>query len=133
LTFSYPSIPSARAVASKLVDAFADAGVVLNPVERPQSELESSLRQDARFDLAYRVASVGDPILEIGPILCPGYSAPPQANGLAALTSARMLQLLLQLEQVQDLPSAREQLLAIDRETRDELPILPLWQLQERF
>lgn len=133
LTFSYPSIPSARAVASKLVEACADAGVVLKPVERPQSDLERDLRQGLRFDLAYRVAPITDPVLEIGPILCPGYSAPPQADGLGALASARILQLLLQLEQVQDLPSAREQLLAIDRETRDELPILPLWQLQGHF
>ncbi|WP_161602206.1 ABC transporter substrate-binding protein [Tautonia marina] len=133
LTLAYPSIPSARAVVSKLVDAFADAGVVLNPVERPQSDLETELRQGARFDLAYRVASISNPMLEIGPVLCPGYSAPPQADGLGALASARMLQLLLRLEQVQDLPSAREQLLLIDRETRDELPILPLWQLKEQF
>ncbi|WP_169979256.1 ABC transporter substrate-binding protein [Tautonia rosea] len=133
LTFAYPAIPTARAVASKLVDAFADAGVSLTAVERPQSDLESELRQGARFDLAYRVAPINDPILEIGPVLCPGYAAPPQADGLGALASTRILQLLLQLEQVQDLPSAREQLLTIDRETRDELPILPLWQLEERF
>jgi peptide/nickel transport system substrate-binding protein len=29
--------------------------------------------------------------------------------------------------------SARELLLQIDREARDELPILPLWQLQDHY
>lgn len=133
LTFAYPSIPAARAVASKIVDAFADAGIVVRPVERPPSDLESELRRGARFDLAYRMAQVDDPIRDVGLILCPGYAAPPQSNGLGAVASPRMLQLLLMLEQVQDQETAQEQVLAIDRETRDELPIIPLWQLEEHY
>lgn len=133
LTLAYPSIPTAQAVASKIVDAFADAGVIIRPVERLPSELESELRRGERFDLAYRVAQVEDPLREIGGILCPGYAAPPQSNGLGALASPRMLQLLLMLEQVQDQATAQDQILAIDRETRDELPIIPLWQLSDHY
>jgi peptide/nickel transport system substrate-binding protein len=133
LTLAYPSIPTAQAVVPRLVEAFAEAGVEITPVERRQSDLESELRRGARFDLAYRSGPIDNPIRDVGPALCPGYSAQSGSNGLAAIASPRILQLLLRLEQVQDLPTAREQVIALDRETRDELPILPLWQLQEHY
>ncbi|RUL89505.1 ABC transporter substrate-binding protein [Tautonia sociabilis] len=133
LTLAYPAIPTARAVIPRLVEAFEDAGLEVTPIERPPSDLESELRRGARFDLAYRTARIDDPVRNAGPVLCPGYTAPPQADGLGALASPRILQLLLRLEQVQDLPTARELVITIDRETRDELPIIPLWQLQEHF
>jgi peptide/nickel transport system substrate-binding protein len=133
LTLAYPAIPAARAVVPRLVEVFAEAGVEVTPVERPQSDLESELRRGERFDLAYRTGPIDDPIRDVGPALCPGYSAPPRADGLGAIASPRILQLLLRLEQVQDLPTARQQVIEIDRETRDELPILPLWQLQEHY
>jgi peptide/nickel transport system substrate-binding protein len=37
------------------------------------------------------------------------------------------------LERAPEWPSARGLALAIDRECRDELPIIPLWQLQEHY
>ncbi|QDV37029.1 ABC transporter substrate-binding protein [Tautonia plasticadhaerens] len=133
LTLAYPAIPAARAVVPGLVEAFAEAGVKVTPAERPQSDLEGELRRGGRFDLAYRAAPVDDPIRDAGPVLCPGYLAPTSSDGLGAIASPRILQLLLGLEQVQDLPTARDQVIALDREARDELPILPLWQLQEHY
>lgn len=133
LTLAYPAIPTARAVVPRLVEAFSEAGVVVDPVERPPSDLERGLRRGDRFDLAYRAAPVDDPIRDVGPVLCPGYLAPTSSDGLGSICSPRILQLLLGLEQVQNLPTARDQVIAIDRESRDELPILPLWQLQEHY
>ena len=66
-------------------------------------------------------------------MLCPGYDAPPEADALASATSLRILQLLLQLERASDWASARELALQIDRESRDELPIIPLWQLSDHY
>ncbi|HZW31943.1 MAG TPA: ABC transporter substrate-binding protein [Isosphaeraceae bacterium] len=133
LTFEYPAIPEARAVADKLAEAFRIAGVEIVTAELPESRLETELRAGRRFELAYRVVRCRDPIREAGPILCPGYDAPPQADALASAASPRILQLLLELERASDLPSARELVLQIDRESRDELPVIPLWQLVDHY
>ena len=66
-------------------------------------------------------------------ILCPGYDAPPEADALASATSPRILQLLLQLERAADWTTARALAQQIDRESRDELPIIPLWQLGDHY
>jgi len=47
--------------------------------------------------------------------------------------SARILQLLLQLERAPEWPTAKGLAVAIDRECRDELPVLPLWQLEDHY
>jgi len=109
------------------------AGLELKAVERPAADLEEELRSGRRFDLAYRATRMGDFVTGIGPMLCPGYDAPPAADGLAAVASPRILQLLLQLEQAGDVPTAKALLLYIDAEARDELPILPLWQLADHY
>jgi peptide/nickel transport system substrate-binding protein len=133
LTFEYPAIPEARAAAGKLAESFRIAGVEIVTAELPESRLETELRAGRRFELAYRVVRCRDPIREAGPILCPGYDAPPQADALASAASPRILQLLLELERASDLPSARGLALQIDRESRDELPVIPLWQLVDHY
>ena len=133
LTFEYPAIPEAQAVAAKLVEAMTLAGLEVKAVERPESELESALRAGRRFDLAYRRLVLGEPALEAGPALCPGYDAPPAADGLAAIASPRTMQLLLQLERAPEWPTARAMTVELDRESRDELPVIPLWQLQDHY
>jgi peptide/nickel transport system substrate-binding protein len=40
-----------------------------------------------------------------------------------------MLQLLLELERAPDWPTARALVLQLDLEARDELPVIPLWQM----
>jgi peptide/nickel transport system substrate-binding protein len=133
LTFEHPAIPEARAAVGKLAEAFRIAGVEIVTVELPESRLETELRAGRRFELAYRVVRCRDPIREAGPILCPGYDAPPQADALASAASPRILQLLLELERASDLPSARGLAIQIDRESRDELPVIPLWQLVDHY
>jgi peptide/nickel transport system substrate-binding protein len=133
LTFEYPSVPEAQAVAPKLAEAFRAAGVEVKVVERPESELEADLRAGRRFDLAYRVSRCDEPIVDAGPLLSPSYDAPPATDPLASLASPRVLQLLLLLERAPEFPTAKGLALQIDRECRDELPVLPLWQLDDHF
>ena len=59
----------------------------------------------------------------------PGLRGPPEANALASAASREILWLLLQLERAGDWATARGLAQQIDRESRDELPIIPLWQL----
>jgi peptide/nickel transport system substrate-binding protein len=133
LKLEYPAIPEVRAAIVKLAELFGLAGVELVTLEVPESRLETELRAGRRFDLAYRVVRCDDPILEAGPLLCPGYDAPPEAQALASAASPRILQLLLELERASDWPSARGLAIQIDRESRDELPVIPLWQLADHF
>ena len=136
LTFEYPAIPEAQAVVPKIVEALNAVGkaVGLEVVakERPESELEAELRAGRRFDLAYRVSRSGEPVNDAGPLIAPAYDAPPSSNPLASVASPRILQLLLQLERAPEWPTAKE-LLQIDRECRDELPALPLWQVEDHY
>lgn len=133
LVLEYPSIPEAQAVVPRIVEALRLIDVEIVAKERPESALEAELRSGRTFDLAYRVARPGTAELEAGPLLCPGYDAPGSADAFGSLASPRILQLLLQLERAQEWPSAKGIATQIDRECRDELPILPLWQLQEHY
>ena len=133
LNLEYPARPEPQAVVPKLVEAFQLVGVEVVATERPESELESGLRSGRRFDLAYRVSRCEEPVLEAGPLLCPGYDAPPDAEALGSVASPRILQLLLQLERAPEWPTAKGIAVQIDRECRDELPILPLWQLEDHY
>jgi peptide/nickel transport system substrate-binding protein len=133
LKFEYPAIPEAQAVVPTLVEAFGLIGLTVEAVERPESELEIELRSGRRFDMAYRAVPCGDPMLDAGMLIWPGVDAPPDSDALASAVSGEILQLLLKLERAGDLPTAKGILLQIDREARDELPVLPLWQLVAHY
>ena len=133
LKFEYPAIPEVRVVVQKLAEAFTIAGLEIVTSELPESRMENELRRGRRFDLAYRVVRCEDPIFDVGPMLCPGYDAPPEADTLNSATSPRILQLLLQLERAPDWVIARGLVIQIDRESRDELPVIPLWQLADHY
>ncbi len=133
LTLEYPATPEAQAAVPRIADMLRTIGVDIVLVERSETELEESLRSGRKFELAYRSSRCIEPVWEIGPMLCPGFDAPTASEGLSALASSRIMQLLLQLEQAPDWNSAKELVVQIDRESRDELPVIPLWQLQDHY
>jgi peptide/nickel transport system substrate-binding protein len=133
LNLEYPAIPELGLMAQKLADSFRAAGIEITTAEVLPSRLEAELRSGRRFDLAYRVLRCDEPVFDAGMLLCPGYEAPPEANALASTASPRTLQLLLQLERASEWPTARGLVLQIDRESRDELPVIPLWQLVDHY
>ena len=130
LTLEYPNSPEARAVCPRLAEAYKLIGVTVKLVERPESDLEAELHAGRRFDLAYRSVRISRPLRDAGPLLVPGYDAPPSADALASAASPRILQLLIQLDRAAETTTARALAMQVDRESRDELPILPLWQLE---
>jgi peptide/nickel transport system substrate-binding protein len=133
LNFEYPGLPEAQRVVGKLVDTFRQSGVEVKTIELPESQLESELRSGRRFDMAYRVVRCDEPVMDAGTLLCPGYDAPPGADALASVVSPPVLLLLLDLERAVDWPSGRGLAIQIDRESRDELPVIPLWQLTDHY
>ncbi len=133
LTLEFPAIAEARAVCPRIAEAFKLIGVEVELIERPESELESGLRSGRRFDLAYRASRPSRPLLDLGPALVPGYDAPSEADALASAASPRILQLLIDLDRAPETTSARTLAVQVDREARDELPVLPLWQLEDHY
>ncbi len=133
LTLEYPAHPEAQAAVPRIAEALRELGLTINLVQRAESELEESLRSGRRFDLAYRINRCDEPLREAGVLVCPGYDAPPESGGLGALASELIRQRLLQLEQATDWTAARQLVRQIDRESRDELPVIPLWQLEDHF
>lgn len=133
LKFAYPAIPEAQAVAPRIAEALRKIDLEIDLVERPESDLEEELRSGRRFDLAYRALTCAEPVTDVGPILCPGYDAAPNTNALESVPSPRSLELLLRLERASEMPSANGLVVMLDRESRDELPILPLWQLEDHY
>ncbi len=133
LEFEYPAIPEAQLAAPKIAEAIKMAGIDVKLIERSESELEDAIRSGRKFDMVYRVSKCVEPVWEVGPMLCPGFDAPSHSDPLSAIASPRIMQLLLQLEHAQDWNTAKELVTQVDRECRDELPIIPLWQLQDHY
>ena len=133
LTLEYPALAEARATVPRVAAAFRAIGLEVETLELPESALEAGLRQGRRFDLAYRAARLTDPLREVGPLLIPAYDAPTAAGGFASAASTRILQLLVELDRAPEPQAARRLAVQIDRESRDELPVIPLWQVEDHF
>lgn len=133
LTLEYPALHEAQLVVPKLVEAYRLIGLEIEAIERPESELEVALKAGRRFDLAYRVGTCREPILEAGELLCPAFDASPGVDALASVASPEILRLLMLLEQAPEWPSAKALTTQIDGESRDELPVIPLWQLEDHY
>ena len=133
LRFEYPNTPEARLAAPAIAQAFRAAGLEVVAEEKSESELETELRSGRRFDLAYRASRCDEPVVDAGPLVAPAYDAPPSTDPLGSVASPRILQLLLELERAPEWPTARGVVIEIDRECRDELPALPLWQVEEHY
>lgn len=133
LTLEVPKRHDALIAVPKIAEALRGAGLEIEVIERPESELEAGIRGGRPFDLAYRVLVAADPITHAGTLICPGFDAPSQANPLGSIVSPRTLELLLQLENASQFPIARGLVIQLDREVRDELPVIPLWELQHHY
>ena len=133
LTLEYPAITEARVTVPKLVELFGLIGVRIDAIERSESELEAGLRSGRAFQLAYRASRPLDPLHDAGPLLIPAYDSSPTSGGFASAASPRILQLLIDLDRAPESQSARRLAIQIDRESRDELPVIPLWQVEDHY
>jgi peptide/nickel transport system substrate-binding protein len=133
LDLEYPPLAEARVVCPLIAEALGLVGIEVKLIERRESELETRLRSGQRFQMAYRAIRSTLPLRDVGPLLVPGYDAPPAANALASAASPRIRGLLLQLDHAPEPTAARLLATQIDREARDELPVIPLWQVEDHY
>ncbi len=133
LKLEYPAIPEAQAVVPRIAEAFRLAGLRIETIERPESELEAELasRTAVRPGLPRACAATSRSWTR-APAL-PGVRRAARDRRPGVGRQPRILQLLLQLERAAEVSTARGLAIQIDREARDELPVLPLWQVVDHY
>lgn len=80
---------------------------------------------DGNWDLMFAELSVWEPVIDARRLLGP--------QGIVGHCSPYMDLALRQLEQAEDWKRAREKLLEVHRQTHEDLPLIPLWQLVDHF
>ena len=132
LRFEYPAIPEAQAVVPLIAEAFRFAGVRIETIERAESELETALARAAGS--TWRIGHCG----AMSPFWTPEFFSVPVTTlhpmlTLLARRQAPHSPALAPARTRADVPTARGLIIQIDRESRDELPVLPLWQVVDHY
>lgn len=133
LTLDYPARPDIARVAAKIADSLSGFGIEIKLKRWQSGELEESLRSGKPFELAWRTVSPTMDHFLMGGLIAPAIYAPPQSGGLAALASPVILSQVLSLERAFIETEVRAQARFIDRLVRQEIPLIPLWQVPHRY
>ena len=133
LTLDYPRRADIARAAARMADSLREYGVDVTLKSWPPDELESRLAAGQPFELAWRVVSPGPNHFLMGGWISPSLYAPPATRGLAALASPITLAQVLDVERAWNETTVRQSGRFVDTLCRQELPILPLWQVPRRF
>lgn len=133
LTLDHSSQPEVVRVAAKIADSLSGFGVEIKLKSWSASDLEDSLRSGKPFELAWRAVTPTLDHFLIGGTISPAIFAPPQSGGLSALASPMILSQILDLERGFVETEVRARARLIDRLVRQELPLIPLWQVPRRY
>jgi peptide/nickel transport system substrate-binding protein len=127
----YPNTDEAREAVRFIQQYLKLAGIETAPVQRPLSELEQDIRLGRRFDLAYRILYVRDPVFDLATVLSPGPTITPAGQILPNCSSDWLRYLLSRLDLVTNWGEAVQLLRNIQQEARDDVAVLPLWEITE--
>jgi len=133
LTLDYPRRADIARAAARMADSLREYGMDVTLKSWQPDELESRLASGQPFELAWRVVSPGPNHFLMGGWICPSLYAPPATRGLAALASPITLSQVLDVERAWNENNVRQAGRFVDALCRQELPILPLWQVPRRY
>jgi peptide/nickel transport system substrate-binding protein len=133
LTLDHSSRPDIVRVAAKVADSLSGFGIEVKLKRWSEGELEEALRSGRPFELAWRTVKPTMDHFLVGGMISPAIYAPPETGGLAALASPMILSQVLDLERGFVETEVRAQARFIDRLVRQELPLIPLWQVPRRY
>lgn len=133
LTIDYPRRADITRSVARIADILKSYGLEITLRSWSPDELEARLASGQPFELAWRVISPGPDHFVMGGWVCPSLYAPPATRGLAALASPITLSQVLDVERAWNENAVRDAGRFVDRLCRQELPILPLWQVPRRF
>lgn len=129
----YPARQDVARTCSRIADDLKLFGIEVELSASMQDSLEEKLASGNRFELAYRILTPTTDHFQLGGGIAPSIYARPSTNGLAALSSPLTLSTILDVERAWDETRVRESAQFIDRLCREELPVIPLWQIPRRF
>jgi ABC-type transport system substrate-binding protein len=135
LTFRlhYPDIEEAREACRFIKQYWSIIGIELELKPMPTQLLEEEIANGQRFELVYRMHYVRDPVLDAARVLCLGPPIAPDGAVMPNAASAWLRQNLRDLEFATDWPVARNKLKLIQNQARDDVALIPLWQLNDYY
>ncbi len=102
-------------------------------VARPTQQLEEEVALGRRFELVYRVHYVRDPVLDAARVLCLGPPIAPDGAVMPNAATAWLRKNLRELAFATGWPLAREKLELLQHQARDDVALIPLWQLTDYY
>jgi peptide/nickel transport system substrate-binding protein len=133
LTLDYPARADVARVAARIADDLKLYGIEITLKSNSIDQLETRLTSGNQFEIAYRVIQPSLDHFLIGSGISPALYARPSMNGLASLASPLTRSNILDIERAWDETRVRQSAQFIDRLCRDELPVIPLWQIPRRY
>ncbi len=132
-TLHYPDTEEAREACQFLKVYWKAVGIDIDLQPRPLQALEEDVALGRRFDLVYRIHYVRDPVLDAARVICLGPPISREGMAMPNCASAWLRQTLREFELTTGWAEAREKLGLLQREARDDVAILPLWQLNDYY
>ncbi len=127
----YPNLDEAREAVKYIERYLETAGLTILPAERSMSQIERDIRMGAPFDIAYRIFYVRDPVFDAPFVLCPGQLVTVDGQVLPNCSSGWLRHLLTRLSLTTNWREATELLKRIQLDARDDVAVLPLWEIRE--
>lgn len=128
---AYPATDEVREAVKYIEKYLETAGLNILPAERSIAQLERDIRMGAPFDIAYRIFYVRDPVFDAPFVLCPGQLVTPDGQVLPNCSSGWLRHLLTRLSLSTNWREATELLRRIQLDARDDVAVLPLWEIRE--
>jgi ABC-type transport system substrate-binding protein len=129
----YPEVDEAREACQFIKQYWSIIGIDVELKPMAAQLLEEEIANGQRFELVYRIHYVRDPVLDAARVLCLGPPIAPDGAVMPNAASAWLRQNLRDLEFATDWPIAREKLKLIQHQARDDVALIPLWQLNDYY
>lgn len=130
---AYPDTEEAREACKFIKQYWSIVGIEVELRAVAPQLLEEEIANGQRFELVYRTHYVRDPVLDAARVLCLGPPIAPDGAVMPNAASAWLRQNLRDLEFATDWPVARNKLSLIQHQARDDVALIPLWQLYDRY
>jgi peptide/nickel transport system substrate-binding protein len=130
---NYPDVEEAREACRFIKQYWSVIGIEVELRPMAPQLLEEEIAHGQRFELVYRTHYVRDPVLDASRVLCLGPPIAPDGAVLPNAASTWLRQNLRDLAFATDWPVARNKLKLIQNQARDDVALIPLWQLTDHY
>jgi peptide/nickel transport system substrate-binding protein len=132
-TLAHPDTEEAATACKFIKEYWRVVGIDVDLRAMPTQQLEEEVALGRRFELVYRVHYVRDPVLDAARVLCLGPPIAPDGAVMPNAASGWLRQTLRDLEFATGWPLANEKLALLQHQARDDVALIPLWQLNDYY